>query len=191
VKNLYKTIEEYPRYEINNVGHIRNTKTKVTKFVSINAQGYYSVTFKKGGKPNVVKVHRLIAKYFLPTPSEELQAHCKVNYPFVVCVNHIDHIKLNNDVNNLEWCTHAHNTKESWRVGNTKPLIGEKNGRAILSEEKVHEICKSFEDGMTPKIAVIVYGISRSQATKIRAGHAWTHVSSLYNIKVNKRKPKL
>ncbi len=188
---MYKTIEEYPRYEINNVGHIRHIKTKVEKYVYVNVQGYYSVNFKKGGKTYSCKVHRFVAKYFLPPPSAELEAICKVNYPFVVCVNHIDHVKLNNHVSNLEWCTHKHNTQESWRVGCTKPLIGEDNGRAVLTEDKVHEICKSFESGMKPKEAVEVYGISRSQATKIRAGHAWTHVSQLYDIKVNKRKPKL
>ena len=181
-------MEEFPKYEINDLGHVRNIKTLVGKYVFVGKSGYRVVQFKKECKTYTVKVHRLVAMCFLPEPEDSLVDECAINYPYVVCVNHIDHNKLNNKSNNLEWCTLAHNNKESWRVGNTPALKGEANGMSILTEERVHEICKSFEEGMMPSMAVKTYKISRSQATKIRAGHAWVHVSSQYNIQVNKRK---
>ncbi len=185
---MFKIIKNFPKYEINEEGLIRNIKSKVTKYTTINKQGYRYVQFKKHGNTYSLKVHRLVAEYFLEEPSDELKETCKANYPHVVCVNHIDHDKLNNHYTNLEWCTHEHNTKESWRVGNTPPLKGSLNGRSILTEDLVHKVCKSFEEGMMPKEAVTVYGISRQQATKIRSGHAWKHIWEQYNISVRKRK---
>tara|TARA_R100000541_G_C1897352_1_gene83990 strand:+ start:42571 stop:43131 length:561 start_codon:yes stop_codon:yes gene_type:complete len=185
---MFKVIEEFPKYEINCEGLIRNIKTKTKKYVPVNKQGYYQVQFKKDGKTFARKVHRLVAMYFLEEPSEELKKLCSENYPYVVCVNHIDHDKTNNHYSNLEWCTHEHNTKESWRVGNTPALKGTLNGRSVLTEDLVHKVCKDFEKGMMPKEAVEKYEISRQQATKIRAGHAWKHIWEQYSITVNKRK---
>ncbi len=185
---MYIVIEDFPKYEINNQGDIRFVSTKKTKYTNTNKQGYKVVMFKKGGKTYSKKIHRYVAQYFLEEPTIELKEECARNYPYVVCVNHIDHDKLNNDVTNLEWCTHKHNTQESWRVGNTPALKGESNGRAVLNESLVHEMCAAFEKGMMPTKAVEVFGVSRQQATKIRAGFAWKHISEQYNIQVRRRK---
>ena len=185
---MYIVIEDFPKYEINDQGDIRFVSTKKPKYTNINKQGYRTVMFKKDGVTYSRKIHRYVAQYFLGEPSEELKQECAVNYPYVVCVKHKDHDKLNNSVTNLEWCTHKHNTQESWRVGNTSALKGETNGMSVLTEVKVHEICAAFEKGMMPREAVKVFSISKQQATKIRAGFAWNHVSEQYNIQVRKRK---
>lgn len=49
-------------------------------------------------KGRSLKVHRLVAKAFLPEPKSEQ-----------VEVNHKDHDTTNNDVTNLEWCTVSYN----------------------------------------------------------------------------------
>ena len=67
--------------------------------------GYQSVTlYDADGKGKVYFVHRLIATTFLPNPD---------NLPEV---NHKNEIKSKNNVDNLEWCTHAYNMA----YGNTK-----------------------------------------------------------------------
>jgi len=185
---MFKVIEEFPKYEINDSGVIRNINTGAIKYSNVNKQGYWCTQFKKDSKIYTRKIHRLVALYFLEEPSEDLKKVCSENYPYIVCVNHKDHNKLNNHYSNLEWCTHEHNTKESWRVGNTKPLKGSLNGMSVLTEDLVHKICREFEQGMMPKEAVEVFGISRQQATKIRSGHAWKHIWEKYDITVRKRK---
>lgn len=59
--------------------------------------GYFYITLKIKGRRRRVGVHRLVAETFLPNPQ---------NLPFV---NHKDENPQNNNVDNLEWCTHQYN----------------------------------------------------------------------------------
>lgn len=58
-------------------------------------------------------IHRVIAETFIPNPS---------NLP---CVNHKDGNKLNNSVDNLEWCTHSENTLHSFQNGLQKKITNQ------------------------------------------------------------------
>ena len=64
---------------------------------SDNTHGYMKVNLTKHDQKRTFKVHRLVAIHFLDNPN---------NLP---CVNHKDENKLNNNVDNLEWCTKAYN----------------------------------------------------------------------------------
>jgi hypothetical protein len=99
----------------------------------------------------------------------------------------LDNNKLNNFYLNLQYCDVKTNTQQAWDDGLIPALKGTRNGRSILSEDIVHLMCKAFEDGMMPKESCTVFGCSMQQATKIRAGFQWKHVSCHYNIKVNRR----
>lgn len=70
---------------------------------SIGKNGYLVVSLWKNGEGKSHYVHRLVAKAFLPN---------KYNLPEV---NHKDEIKLNNNVNNLEWCNRIYNNNYATR----------------------------------------------------------------------------
>lgn len=78
---------------------------------SINKYGYERLGLYKNGKYKQHTVHRLVANTFIPNPD---------NLP---CVNHKDENKLNNCVDNLEFCTVAYNNN----YGTVKQRISEKN----------------------------------------------------------------
>lgn len=59
--------------------------------------GYFYISINIQGKPRTIGVHRLVAMAFIPNPE---------NLPFV---NHKDENPQNNNVDNLEWCTHQYN----------------------------------------------------------------------------------
>lgn len=96
-------------YEISNQGNIRS----LGKFVNSKHGGkrwipgrimktwicnnYETVGLYKSGKQHFIAIHILVAKAFIPNPD---------NLP---CVNHKDENKLNNHVDNLEWCTYQYN----------------------------------------------------------------------------------
>lgn len=69
--------------------------------------GYVYVSLQKSGKPHRVSVHRLVAQAFIPNPDDKPE------------VNHKDRNKLNNSVENLEWCTHRENIRHAHQ---TQPL---------------------------------------------------------------------
>lgn len=71
---------------------------------SINSTGYYVVSLRKNGVQKTEKVHRLVAKTFL------------VNTQNKTDVNHIDGNKLNNCIENLEWCTKSENHIHKYKV---------------------------------------------------------------------------
>lgn len=95
-------------YRISNLGEIVSTPRKGTnggtKQYRITHKGYAEVTLCKDGKQRTEKVHRLVALTFIPNPN---------NLPEV---NHRDENKLNNRVDNLEWCTTQYNLNYGTRT---------------------------------------------------------------------------
>lgn len=65
--------------------------------------GYKAVTLVKDGKQHYTTVHRLVAKAFIPNPLSKR------------CVNHINEIKTDNRVANLEWVTIKENDNHGTR----------------------------------------------------------------------------
>ena len=68
-------------------------------------RGYPRVCFRRGDKPKVFTVHRLIALTFIPNPENKRT------------VNHKDGIKTNNFLDNLEWNTYSENTRHAVKNG--------------------------------------------------------------------------
>lgn len=184
---MFIQLQEFPPWEINESGVIRHINTGKLKYVREHKSGYLVTQFGVNGKTRTIKIHRLVAETFLPPPDESLVIACKGKFPYKVCINHKDLDKTNNHVSNLEWCDIYYNNNHARENGAVPSLEGSLNGRAKLTESLVHQICKDFECGMQPKDAIVKYNISHQQATKIRAGIQWKHVSSQYNIVVNRR----
>lgn len=115
---IWKDIKHYEGlYQISNYGNVKSIKRKVKnkngfrivkeKLLKpiLNNKGYYVYGLRKNGKLKMLLLHRLIGEHFLNN---------KNNYP---CINHKDGNKLNNSIDNLEWCTYEHNIKEAFKLG--------------------------------------------------------------------------
>ena len=87
-------------YLVSNYGEIKGVKTGKIRKKNINHEGYYFVCISLGSrnKKPLIKVHRAVAETFLNNSN---------NYPVI---NHKDGNKLNNYIENLEFCTHQENT---------------------------------------------------------------------------------
>ena len=93
--SVWKTITDFPNYEVSDAGEVRNVRTgRVLKCVLNN--GYHVIMLFPGR--NNIKVHRLVALHFIENPE---------NKPFV---DHIDRDRANNHVSNLRWATPSENT---------------------------------------------------------------------------------
>ena len=103
------------KYQVSNLGRVRslnfNKTGKIKELSYAKRRGYLGVTLFKDKKPKTFAVHRLVAEMFIPNPN---------NYPQV---NHKDENKLNNNVENLEWCTVLYNNCYGTRL----KKVSEKN----------------------------------------------------------------
>lgn len=146
---IWKEIKGYENYNISNVGnvmskgrkvryihavtgeeHFRNTKDKILKVVTNNKNGYEYINLSDSLKGvSTFSIHRLVAINFVDNEN---------NKP---CVNHIDGIKTNNVVSNLEWCTHKENSIHSSE--NNLTHKGERHYKSTLSNSDVLNIRKS------------------------------------------------
>ena len=100
----WKQLQENPNYFISNLVRFKNIHERILK-LNINKRGYYYCNISTNGKVTKVKIHKLVAKYFIENPE------CKDT------VNHIDGNKLNNIYSNLEWMTRRENIQHGWKIG--------------------------------------------------------------------------
>jgi Rps23 Pro-64 3,4-dihydroxylase Tpa1-like proline 4-hydroxylase len=86
------------KYYVSNLGRAISTECGEKKLIKVvkqsNSKGYLRVGIKKDNVYKPVNTHRLVAQSFIPNPNN-LQE-----------VNHIDGVKTNNHVTNLEWVSH-------------------------------------------------------------------------------------
>lgn len=108
-------------YEINKNGQVRAVKRKVILAQTYNNRGYLKVGLSKDGKRTTKGVHRLLMETFNPIDNME-----------DMTVNHINHIKDDNRLENLEWLSKADNVKEAYQAGlHENKHLGGNNKRAV------------------------------------------------------------
>ena len=89
---VWKTIDNFSKYEISSFGNLRNNLKHLLK--STLKSGYYGTSILNNDNKRIsMKIHRIVALTFIPNPENKYT------------VNHKDHNKLNNNVDNLEWAT--------------------------------------------------------------------------------------
>lgn len=102
--------------KIRSNGRKDNRKGKLLK-PATDKDGYLRITLTNNGKRKSYCVHRLVAKAFLDNYDNKLQ------------VNHINGIKNDNRIENLEMVTLQQNIKHSIETGLKPKLKRDKNGR--------------------------------------------------------------
>lgn len=121
MEEVWKVVDDLPRYEISSLGGLRNRETGRILKTHISTLGYEQVNLTYEGQKYFRTIHRLVAEGFIPNPENKPE------------VNHIDENKTNNMVDNLEWCTRKENINHgTWieRKINVreKPIYAYKNG---------------------------------------------------------------
>lgn len=126
----------YSRYEASSCGQLRSNnyknsgKSKILK-PALSKDGYYQTMLQDdNGKYHSRKVHWFVCMAFFGERHVGFQ------------VNHKDGNKINNTIENLEYCTIKDNIKHAYEMGLITPKVGSLNGNSKLSEQDVFEIRK-------------------------------------------------
>ncbi len=174
---VWQAVPEYEGlYEASTLGRIRSVDRLITgkngvtkrfsgrvlKPVKQNA-GYFALGLSKAGIVETVLVHRIVAKTFLGNP-EGLEE-----------VNHIDGVKGNNALSNLEWMSRVRNIRHAMGMGLIQGL-GENNPAAKINDESAMQIKELLRLGLHPNEIAPMFGVKPSTAFDILLGRSWMHV---------------
>lgn len=157
----WKSVVGYENFfEVSNLGRFRRKGSDKVLKQTLNHGNYFQVGTKPHGakeKAKTFKVHREVAKAFLPNPELKEQ------------VNHKDGNKHNNSVSNLEWVTGHENMRHASVNGLLKPRKGDNHplmkitdstviqiiDEASKKEKTLRQLCNSF--GITHQTVVRRY----------------------------------
>lgn len=124
----WKSINDYEGlYEINSAGTVRSLyKRNYHKVIlpRTDRAGYVTLRLSRNISTSTKYLHRLIAMIFIPNPENRPE------------VNHINGIKTDNSIENLEWVTHSENmnhafTSQLWMVPD-------------ITKRKVYDSCRNM-----------------------------------------------
>lgn len=125
---IWKSVKGFEGiYEISNFGNLKSFKKEKNGYILSNVnkkKGYVSVILKSKELKKSTRIHRLVAETFLENPENKSQ------------VNHINGIKNDNRLVNLEWCTSSENVNHSIRM-NENQLNGMINYNQNIRPKKI------------------------------------------------------
>lgn len=149
-----KEIPDHAGFRCNQNGDIIGKRGKVMKG-HVDRCGYHEVLLSENGKVKNCLVHRLVLATFCPIENME-------KYD----VNHKNGNKLDNRLENLEWCTRSENIKHSYKNQLQKKITNPHGTYRVLDEEDMEYIKMLHKQRFTDAAIAEHLGCSRSLVSK-------------------------
>lgn len=161
-------------------GYIRAAKWRVdptaglvynsdgTAFARTNQSGYVVIAFRDSidrSRHRSVMAHRVIWEYVHGELAVELT------------INHLNGVKADNRIVNLEAATPQQNMQHAYRTGLNVGRRGEDASQSKLTDVEVSAIYRRVWAGELQTHLAVEFGISREVISNIKLGRAWTHIT--------------
>ena len=131
--------------------------------------GYMGVYLCENGKRKKHLIHRLVASAYIENPNDYNE------------VNHINGIKSDNHVNNLEYTTRSKNMLHAYSTGLTLGPIGEVHGNNKLTESQVIEIKNLLKTSLKQHEIAKLYNVQPQTISLINLNKRWSHLKGIEN----------
>jgi len=186
-KEKWKDIPGYDGdYQVSNLGMVRSWKSgngigfsdtpKIMR-QCLDSNKYLVVNLTSMGDQKVHRVHRLVAKSFVPNPDNKR------------CVNHKLGIKTFNWAVNYEWCTSSENNQHAYDNQLKIAKGGEDSHNAKLTNDDVLEIVELRQDtDKTYNQIGELFGVHDSVISDIMNGKLWSHITGIQKSSSDQRK---
>lgn len=163
------------RYLVSNIGRVRNSKHFckseepgiMTPFMTGRANGGYLriALLMPTGEQRKFQVHQLVATAFIPNPDKKPH------------INHINCVRCDNRVENLEWCTPKENAEHKVKMGRCNPSKGESHAHAKLNDRQVIEIKRQLKEGKISMYRIAKnFGVHKVTIFDIKYNNTWKHI---------------
>lgn len=178
MKEIWKNVKEFEGiYQISNLGRVKSIERQGNynrNHILIggkDSKGYKIVSLRKNKKGFTKKIHRLVAEAFIP------------NFNNLPQVNHIDGNKLNNTVQNLEWCDNTynfyHSVENKLRENSFKALINanKKRRKKVVQYDINGNFIKIYDSIISAQKETNIYHISDCCLNKLKTagGYIWKY----------------
>lgn len=180
VNEIWRDIKDYPNYMVSNLGRVKSVNYRRTGEEQILRQikitnGYLQVGLYKNGNFKPHYVHRLVAEAFIPNPDNKSE------------IDHINANKTDNQVCNLQWCSHKENINNPLTIVKINKNAHLKNkfgiehpkSKPIIQFSKDGEFIKKWNSGMDAQRELGLFCTSISACCKGKlktaGGYIWRY----------------
>ena len=154
-------------YEVSDLGNVRNVRRRKSTWPGrvlkprLYTSGHLHVHLCREGQATALLIHRLVLAAFTRPAARQQEG------------NHINGVKADNRLINLEWITHAGNARHAFTTGLSPK--GESRSQAKLTEADVRAI-RAARGTLSQRTLARQFGVDQSVICEIQCRKCWKHV---------------